>query len=354
MKPPESRQRSEKSKCNRPSSHAFDQAVRNKFPILIGMSLLLGLSPFLEMSAFAQGLEAKPNFRKPSTQDDLRYWLENMVWYHRFAPIEVQEATGLSEREVSVALNKFKITPNTRPKRSLGAPLLVLPYPGGRHPRIGFLEGAIRPQRETKISVFAPWDETSYVVVDIPEAIWSNLGLTYLAHTHVPTIWTKQNVELAPLEWQRNKNGTLESQRTLPNGIQFGARVRPTMDSVRMELWLKNGTDTTLTDLRVQNCVMLKGASGFDQQTNDNKILEKPYVACRSADGKRWIISGWEPCHRTWANPPVPCMHSDPKFPDCAPGETKRLRGWLSFYEGTDIKKEFQRIDQIGWRTEIK
>ena len=41
---------------------------------------------------------------------------------------------------------------------------------------------------------------TSYVVVDIPEAIWSNLGLTFLAHTHVPTIWSKKNIELKKLE----------------------------------------------------------------------------------------------------------------------------------------------------------
>ena len=67
----------------------------------------------------------------------------------------------------------------------------------GRHPRIGFLDGAIRPQRETKISVFTPWDPHSYVVVDVPEAIWSNLGLTYLAHTHIDTVWTKKKIEVA-------------------------------------------------------------------------------------------------------------------------------------------------------------
>ena len=67
----------------------------------------------------------------------------------------------------------------TRPQRTADEPLLVLPYPGGRHPRTGFLEGAMRPQRETKISIFTPWDNHSYVVLDIPEAIWSNLGLTY-------------------------------------------------------------------------------------------------------------------------------------------------------------------------------
>lgn len=313
-----------------------------RLPLVFNLVLMLGLC------AAASEI---PNFRKPRDEADLRFWLQNMVWHHRFSSGEIREATGLSDEEIIAALAKLKITAATRPERPAGAPLLVLPYPGGRHPRIGFLEGAIRPQRETKISVFTPWDENSYVVVDVPEAIWSNLGLTYLAHTHVPTIWTKQQVELPPLEWNRLEDGSFDLERKLPNGIVFGARVRPATQAVRMELWLTNGTTNTLSDLRVQNCVMLKGAAGFTQQTNENKVLANPYVACRSSDGKRWIVTAWEPCHRPWANALVPCLHSDPKFPDCAPGETKRLRGWLSFYEGTNIEEEFRRIDQTGWRS---
>src|SRR5262245_17769124 len=291
-----------------------------------------------------------PNFRKPANDDDLRYWLQNMVWYHRFITDEIGAATGLGPDGIGAALKKFNISPATRPARAPNSPLLLMPYPGGRHPRIGFLDGAVNPQRETKVSIFTPWDETSYVVVDVPEAIWSNLGLTYLAHTHVPTVWTKQGIELPKLEWQRHNDGSLDSERTLPNGITFGAKVRSTTNAVRMELWLKNGTKETLTDLRVQNCVMLKGAKGFAQQTNDNKVFASPYVACRSEDSKRWIITAWEPCHRPWANAPVPCLHSDPKFPDCPPGELRRLRGWLSFYEGSDIHGEFRHIDQTDWR----
>src|SRR5262245_13149320 len=92
----------------------------------------------------------KPNARKPATDAELRYWLDNMVRHHRFSPAEVTAATGLTADEVAAALKKFDIEPGTPPKRPADAPLLVLPYPGGRHPRIGFLEGAVRPQRETK------------------------------------------------------------------------------------------------------------------------------------------------------------------------------------------------------------
>lgn len=297
------------------------------------------------------GADEPSNARRPTNEADLRYWLENMVWHHRFQPSEITAATGIEEAEIGAALRRLNITPDNKPTRPADAALLTLPYPGGRHPRIGFLEGAIRPQRETKVSVFTPWDEMSYVVVDVPEAIFCQHGLLYLAHTHVPTIWSKQNIELPPLEWKRLDNGVLEIERKLPNNVTFGTRIMPGKDAVRMELSLTNGTRETLTDLRVQNCVMLKGAKGFEAQTNENKVFSVPYAACRSADGKHWVITGWEPIGRTWGNVNCPCLHADPKFPDCPAGETRRLRGWLSFYEGVDLEAELRRIDQTGWHT---
>jgi hypothetical protein len=30
---------------------------------------------------------------------------------------------------------------------------------------------------------------------------------------------------------------------------------------------------------------------------------------------------------------------------------TERLRGWLSFYEGTDVEGELQRIDATNWKS---
>jgi hypothetical protein len=316
---------------------------------VVGIATITGLL----LLTVAPGLAANSvssNARRPGSDDELRYWLENMLRHHRFTMAEAGEATGLTTNEIASALARFGIDSAPPPARPPAAPLRVLPYPGGRHPRIGFLEGAIRPQRETKISVFTPWDPTSYVVVDVPEAIWSNLGLTYLAHTHIPTVFDRQGIQLAPLEWNRRGDGTLDLTRRLPNGLEFGAKVIPASEAVRMELWLTNGTGKALSDLRVQSCVMLKAASGFNEQTNANKIFSKPYVACQSVEGTRWIITAWDPCDRAWANAPVPCLHSDPKFPDCAPGETKRLRGWLSFYQGTNIDAEFKRIEQTGWR----
>ncbi len=290
------------------------------------------------------------DFREPTSDDDLRYWLGNMAVDHGYAREEISDATGLTLEEIADALRRFDLVGKTPSPRQTGEPLRIRPYPGGRHPRLGFLEGAVRPHRETKVSVFTPWDDLSYVVVDVPEAIFSNLGLLYLAHTHVPSIWDQQRVNLPRLEWNRHDDGSLDIERSLPNRITFGARVSPTLSAIHMELWLRNDTDRPLTGLRVQNCVLLARAAGFAQQTNDNKLFQSPYSAAHSEDGRRWVITAWEPTQRCWGNDRCPCLHSDPQFPDCPPGATVRLRGWLSFYEGHDIESELERLNGVGWR----
>ncbi len=294
--------------------------------------------------------------RKPVDDDDLRYWLENMVTYHRFTTAEVRAATGLSAEAVRSAVERWNIRTEDRPERPSDARLLVMPYPGGRHPRTGFLDGALRPQRETKISVFAPWNDRDYFVLDIPEAIRRNdeprHGLLYLAHSHVDTMWTRQQVELEALEWQRNADGSLVMERRLPNGVVFGTRVIPDRDALRMEMWLSNGSQEKLSNLRVQNCIMLKGAPEFAHAGEENTIKSEPYIARRCLNGDRWIITAWTPCQSTWFNPPCPCMHSDGQFPDCEPGASQHLKGWFSFYEGEDIATELKRIDATGWQRE--
>jgi hypothetical protein len=232
--------------------------------------------------------------------------------------------------------------------------LLVLPYPGGRHPRLGFLDGAIRPQRETKVSVFAPWKDGGYAVADVPEAIWFDSSgkaeLLYLAHAHVPTVWDKQGISLEAREWTRNENGSLTAERTLPSSATFGTTIVPGSAGVHMELWITNRSTAKLTSLRVQMCVMLKSLTGFASQTNDNKVFAPPFAACRCQAGKRWMITGWEPSARAWGNPQCPCLHADPQIPDCPPGDTRRVRGWISFYEGEDIRGELHRLAGFAFK----
>lgn len=309
------------------------------------VSQLIVLLSLICQAVFAADGQTRP----PANDQQLRFWLQNMAWHHRYSPAEMCQVTGLSPQQLQQRLADFQISDSTRPVRPADR-LLLLPYPGGRHPRIGFLDGAIEPQRESKLSAFCPWDDHSYAVLDFPEALWSNLGLTWLAHTHIDTIWTKQGITLPQLEWVAGPDHSWTSERTLPNGIRIGTSATARKDHIELLMWLHNGSDKLLSDLRVQNCVMLKAADGFTQQNNENKVIRGNYAAARSADGDRWIITAWDPLHRAWANAPCPCLHSDPRFPDCAPGETQYLRGWFSFYEGTQIEQELDRIEAVGWK----
>jgi peptidoglycan/xylan/chitin deacetylase (PgdA/CDA1 family) len=285
------------------------------------------------------------NFRRPKNDDELAFWLRSMLVDHHYTLTEASAAAGLTEQQIRLASERLKIDGPTKlpPNR-----LRVLPYPGGRHPRTGFRDGAIRPQRETKLSVFLPWDSKSYVVADVPEAIWwtqqDRRELMYLAHTHVKTTWDRNGQTLQPVEWQQTDSGW-KVVRQLPNGVEFGCTAEPQERDIVLNLWIKNGSDEPLSGLVVQNCMMLARAAGFQQLTNDNKVIEKPFVACHDGTKSRWIITGWQNCVRPWANQPCPCMHSDPQFPDCPPGESRQLKGILSFYAGTDVQSEFKRLE---------
>ena len=278
------------------------------------------------------------------TSDNRQRWLKNMIVDHQFTANEVRLATGLSFDAAKGELDRLA---QPREKSDAGKPQIrILPYPGGRHPRRGFLDGAINPERDTKISVFPPWKDGGYVVVDVPEAIFSNLGLTYLAHQHIPTIWSKQSIELPRLEWQPVDSG-FNFKRKLPNGIEFGSDVTKNEDSVTMEMFLTNGTSEPLSSIRSQVCVMLKGLTGFSAQRKREQIIDGPFVAVKAGRSNRWIITAWKPFKRAWTNPPVPCIHSDPIFPDCQPGKTVRVRGHLWFYEGSDIQSEIRRLKRL-------
>ena len=274
--------------------------------------------------------------------DDTRYWLE-VCATHDYSQAETAMATGKEAREVALLQQRYGIKPLKAPPGKL----LLLPYPGGRHPRIGFLEGAIDPQRDTKCSVFLPGG--GYVVIDVPEAVWCDQELVYLAHTHLPTQWGKKGISLDRIDWTREPNGALKSRRTLPDGLAFSVRVEATRDGATMELRLTNGTDRTLKGLRAQVCVMLKGAPGFNAQTPDSKVKIDGGGVCavRSEDGKRWIATTFEK-PRLWENPPCPCIHADPSFPDLAPGEEAVSRGRLFLYEGEDLKAEVGRRVESG------
>lgn len=321
-----------------------------------------GMAEYEQALAFYESLPelddtdaVRRNARPLGNEQQRLGWLQNMIIDHRLTPEELRLATGLHSQTAIDFVREFSDRATSLgPDKSSDANtaidasdslLKVLPFPGGRHPRRGFLEGAIDPQRETKISVFSPWDEKGYVVVDVPEAVFSNLGLTYLAHTHIPTIWDEQNIRLPQLEWTKEADDFV-MLRTLPNGIKIRSQVSPGKQGVTMKMSLTNGTSEPLTGLRAQVCVMLSAMPGFSTQTARRSAQLDDLIAVEGDEPGKWIIAGWTPNHRAWTNPPVPCIHSDPIFPDCPPGETSHVFGYLGFYSGDSIQEHLQQLQQ--------
>ena len=292
----------------------------------------------------AKGL-LRSEARLPLTRRETSYWFDIMK-RHGYTVAETRMASGLDASSAKLALAK------ARSGRVKGNHLEVLPYPGGRHPRIGFRDGEIRPHRETKLSVFSPWSTTDYIVLDIPEAIWntapSGRELLYLAHNHIPTMWDKRDITLAHGEWQPIRGGH-ESRRVFPNGVELQTRVWPGTAGVKMEMRLTNNSKNKLTGLYTQNCAMLGNMMGFNQQTIDNKVFTPMAVACGDPSGTRWILYAWQACVRGWGSELCPCLHSDPHFPDIAVGKSAVLRGWMAFYEGTEIDEALENVNRMPW-----
>jgi len=261
-----------------------------------------------------------------ATRANAAYWLDTMLRGHEYTPAEAAAVFAWPENLLVSRMPAFE----TRPAAPLSPPQ-VLPYPGGRHPRIGFLDGAIDSLRGSKVSVFAPWPGGGYAVVDLPEAIFSNLGLLFLAHTHVPTVWDAQHVLIENRDWKIQPDGALSNLWELPNQVRFGASVRPTPDGADLELWLENGTAGPLSGLRTQVCVMLKGLPGLNAQTNDNKTFHADTAVASDTAAGRSVMIAFDHCGLAWGNPKCPCIHADPVFPDCPAGGRVTVNGRLRF-----------------------
>lgn len=287
--------------------------------------------------------------RIPKSKNQKEFWLKNSLLNHQYSIEQTQLATGLEEEAIFEFLQRGALPEPYRPEKHKD--LLVLPYPGGKHPRIGFLDGAINPQRDTKFSLFTPWDSKSYVVVDLPEAIWANGGLYYLAHKHIPTVWEKANPQFKnqKLEWNFSKpGGTLYSSRIIPTeenpSMSYKTKVVPLKEFVAMELTLSNHSSKVLKSLSAQICNHLMNVDGFQDQTSGFEVRNGSMIAKADRTRSKWIITGWENWNRSWNNPPVPCIHSDPKFSDCDPGQSVTAVGFVSFYEGNEIHSHMKNL----------
>jgi hypothetical protein len=212
------------------------------------------------------------------------------------------------------------------------------------------------------------WPCQDYIWIDLPEAIFTRQGLLYVSSIN-PAIEPMRFPDLPAVPWRRTQKG-IAFTRTLPNGIVFGSAVTRADRAVDLEIFIHNGSNAPLNDIRLQTCFYLRAIKEFATYTADNKyvhvadhgwlpfeqarrmssekgryrlgwrsgpkVADKPIMVTTSAKNDRLIACTWgEDTYSLVTNPRHPCMHADPAMPDIAPGRTERIRGRLIFFEGT-------------------
>ena len=232
-------------------------------------------------------------------------------------------------------------------------------YPGQWRPHFGTEHIAwIKP----------PWPGNEYIWMDFPEAIFSEEALLFLSH--INPLFPSRNPALPAVSWENSGTG-IRYERGLPGGIRFGGELSVKDETtVCMEIWIHNGTDRILKDIKMQTCAYLHAISEFKEHTNGNKLVHVPgygwksieeALECKVKDGRYkvgWrggpnvsdlpviaVISGngdhlvamtWKDHTYSFiGNPQHPCFHADPYMDDLEPGETGIIEGEMVFFEGT-------------------
>ena len=235
---------------------------------------------------------------------------------------------------------------------------------------IRILPGKWRPHYpfEQIAWISPPWPCQDYIYLDFPEAIFSNVGVLFLSHVNpsVPTVFT----HLPAVPWKSADN-QLSFVRSLPNGVVFGGLLASGDPSVvEMELFIHNGTEQPMRDIKLQTCAFLRGIREFSEYSMSNKRIhladkgwipfeaaleetatkgryglgwrggpersDLPVLVTLSAQDSRLVGMTWyKHTLSLIGNPNRPCMHADPFFPDLEPGQEARICGELLFFEGS-------------------
>lgn len=218
--------------------------------------------------------------------------------------------------------------------------------------------------------VSPPWPCQEYLWLDFPEAVFSDIGMLYLSH--VNPAHPAKFLNLPQVAWESKDKGIC-FERRLPNGVVFGGTIQETdlSTAVALELFIRNGSEQSLRDIKLQTCIYLRGIREFSAFSMKNKyvhvagagwvsfdtavavgentggryrlgwrggakVADLPVIAVVSEKANRIIGITW--FHSTYSligNPHHPCLHADPFFPDLEPGHEASIHGEIVFFEGS-------------------
>jgi hypothetical protein len=84
---------------------------------------------------------------------------------------------------------------------------------------------------------------------------------------------------------------------------------------------------------------------------NVSKVVADDGVICVTSPDGAWTLGTlWERARHVFNNPGagLACIHSDPVFPEIAPGETATVRGWIMIVKGSPEEARAKLLARLG------
>ena len=259
------------------------------------------------------------------------------------------------------------------------------PYPG------------TRTSASQMIHITSPWNSDDYMAVNFPEHCWGN-GLPNVGHM------SEEPIECPWVFDENGSRGVLERKPAEGITVRFTAEVDGL--TVRTGMEIENRTDQALTDIRVLVCTRprymstfcefnydptyvwidgeaanMAGSTTYDGPLPDegrtpcwamnlpdgpdnsdmgwfqpgsgpgrivNELADPGLIAVHEkGNDQRWVATIWDPARMVFANPSLPCIHSDPQPPDCPPGETVTVSGLILFHDGDAASLQARAIREM-------
>lgn len=89
-----------------------------------------------------------------------------------------------------------------------------------------------------------------------------------------------------------------------------------------------------------------------------NEAADHGLIAVRSSVDNCWLGLGWADANKLMARSAIPCLHSEPSYPEIRPGQQIRATGRIYFHEGDlktlekrfhgDVEDEISAVKAVG------
>jgi len=114
-------------------------------------------------------------------------------------------------------------------------------------------------------------------------------------------------------------------------------KLTPTPEELKRSSWVSIGVKTA-----APHPLSKLGVWGVSEATDHGLI------AVKSSIDDYWLGLGWAKAKRLMARSTIPCLHSEPTYPEIGPSRKARVTGRLYFHEASlnELERRFRRDEE--------